>query len=83
MKYKLYKENRKELVESIEKGEAVILFSGHAPKKTADEKYPFAPNRNFLYMTGVVEENIILYLEKTESQIKETLFIHRYDELKA
>ncbi|NLB21741.1 MAG: M24 family metallopeptidase [Clostridium sp.] len=79
----LYTENRKELVESIEKGEAVILFSGHAPKKTADEKYPFAPNRNFLYMTGVVEENIILYLEKTESQIKETLFIHRYDELKA
>lgn len=31
----LYTENRKELVESIEKGEAVILFSGHAPKKNS------------------------------------------------
>lgn len=79
----LFIKNRKNLMEQIEPGTAVILFSGHSPKKTADEKYPFAPNRNFLYFTGIAEENIILYLEKTEDEVRETLYIHRYDELKA
>lgn len=79
----LYVENRRKLAERIETGSAVALFSGQALKKTADEKFPYAPNRNFLYLTGIAEEQVILFLEKTEAETKETLFIQRYDELKA
>lgn len=79
----LYINNRKNLMDQMETGTAVVLFSGRAPKKTADEKYPYAPNRNFLYLTGIAEENIMLFLEKTPDEVRETLFIHRHDELKA
>lgn len=67
----------------IEPGSAVILFCGKAPKKTADEKYQFAPNRNFLYMTGIAEEQVIVYLERSGDDIKEALFIQRHDEVRA
>ena len=79
----LYINNRRKLMGLIEPGAAVVLFCGKAPKKTADEKYPFAPNRNFLYLTGVAEEQVILYLERTGNDIKEALFVQRYDEVRA
>lgn len=79
----VYVKHRKKLMESVEKGTAVILFSGEAPKKSQDASYPFSPNRNFLYMTGIKEEGIILFLERIGDHIIETLFIHPYDELKA
>lgn len=79
----LYTENRRKLAQLMEPGTAAVLFSGKAPKKTADEKYQYAPNRNFLYLTGIAEEDVILYLEKTDSDVKETLFIQRFDEVKA
>lgn len=83
MHKEVYVNHRRKLMESVAEGSAVILFSGEAPKRSADASYPFTPNRNFLYMTGLAEEGIILVLEKTAGGIQETLFIHPYDELKA
>lgn len=82
MNQDFYKNNRKKLFGFMEPNSAALLFSGQAPVKTADEMYPYAPNRNFLYMTGIAEENLILYLEKGEVE-EATLFIARFDELKA
>ncbi|MDU3350548.1 MAG: aminopeptidase P family protein, partial [Clostridium sp.] len=50
-----------------------------APKKTADEKYPFTPNRNFYYLTGIDEENHILVLSKINGKTNEYLFIKEVD----
>lgn len=83
MKTEFYSKNRKKFMEKLETGSAVVFFSGEAPKKTADEKYAYSPNRNFLYLTGISEQNIALYMEKTEEGHSETLFIFEYDELKA
>ena len=43
MKADFFKNNRKRLLEKIKDNSIVILFAGNAPKKTADEAYPFTP----------------------------------------
>ena len=48
MKREFFEENRKELYKSLEPQSLVIMFAGHAPRKTNDEDYPFFTNRNFL-----------------------------------
>ena len=83
MDKKIYIENRQNLMKEIEEKSAVILFAGKSIKKTADEVFPFSPNRNFLYLTGINEGDPIVYIEKTAEGINETLFINRYDEIRA
>ena len=56
MNKEFYKNNRSKVLESIDDNSLLILFAGKAPKKTADEKYPFTPNRNFYYLTGIAEK---------------------------
>ncbi|WP_312649691.1 aminopeptidase P family protein [Proteiniclasticum sp.] len=71
--------NRKRIAEKMKDNSMLILFAGSAPKKSADEAYKFTPNRNFLYMTGIDEENIILVMRKAEGKIMESLFIKERD----
>jgi len=71
--------NRKRIAEKMKDNSMLILFAGFAPKKSADEAYKFTPNRNFLYMTGIDEENIILIMRKAEGKIMESLFIKERD----
>ena len=75
MKKDFYKRNRKNLLDKMSENSLLILFAGEAPKKTADEKYPFTPNRNFYYLTGIDEEKHVLVLLKLDGNIEEYLFI--------
>ena len=79
MKADFFKSNRERLLEKIKDNSIVILFAGNAPKKTADEAYPFTPNRNFYYSTGISEENHILVMSKVGGSEKSTLFIKDID----
>lgn len=74
-----YIENRRRLMASIEDNSAVVIFAGRAPKKSADESYPFTPNRNFYYLTGIDRENPILVLSKINNKVEEQLFIEKTD----
>lgn len=67
--------NRMKLYETLPEGTVAMVFSGHAPRKTADEDYPFYANRNFLYLTGIEKERFILLAEKKDGQVTETMFI--------
>lgn len=73
--------NRKRIEETMKEDSVLILFAGTAPKKTADESYKFTPNRNFLYMTGIDEDHVVLVAKKTGGNIEESLFIKKRDEL--
>lgn len=75
--------NRLKLAETMEEGSALILFAGTAPRKSANEMYPFIPNMHFYYLTGLEEDEIILMLTKINGKYEEILFIKPYDELKA
>lgn len=79
MKKDFYINNRNKVLNKIKDNSLFILFAGTAPKKTADEKYPFTPNRNFYYLTGIDEEEHILVLSKIEGELKEYLFIKEVD----
>ncbi|MFT8319115.1 MAG: aminopeptidase P family protein [Sporolactobacillus sp.] len=71
--------NRKKLYETLEDQSLTLLFAGEAAHQSADESYPFYPNRNFYYMTGISEAKVIFAASKFNGQIKETLFVQRAD----
>lgn len=80
----MFKTNRENVIKSLKEEKAmVVLFSGVAMHKTCDQFFPFEPNRNFYYMTGLDKQNLIYLAIKNGDKIEETLFIERYDELKA
>lgn len=70
-----HQENRNTLYQSLEEGSLVILFSGRAPRKTGDEDYPYFANRNFVYLTGIEQQNSILLGEIMQGHTSETLFV--------
>ncbi|MED1472209.1 aminopeptidase P family protein [Bacillus salipaludis] len=74
-----YVKNRNLLYEKLEERSLLVLFAGKAPQKSADEDYQFTPNRNFLYLTGIDEPNIIFFAHKTNDVIQEYLFIEKSD----
>lgn len=75
MSKNFFQVNRERLGEKIEDKSMVVLFSGVAPKKSADEYYDFTTNRNFYYLCGIKEPEIMLILVKEGQAIKSTLFI--------
>ena len=70
MKGQFYKAKRRKLLEKVKDNSVIVLFAGNAPKKTADEAYPFTPNRNFYYLTGVQEPDHILLMSKINGKEK-------------
>lgn len=46
---------------------------------SADAHYKFVPNRNFYYVTGIDEPNVIFMLKKFGNSVEETLFIEKSD----
>ena len=56
-----FRKNREKLFNRIEMFSAAVIFAGKAPYKRGDEKYPFAPDRNFYYLTGIDREDCILF----------------------
>jgi len=81
MKKTFHMDNRKALYNSIKQPSLIIMFSGRAPRKTADEYYPFFANRNFVYITGVESINSIFMAEVDGNYIHETMFVLPRDPL--
>ncbi len=75
----LFEAHRSQLGSFLEVGDMAILFSGKAPKSTADAHYSFLPNKNFYYFTGCTQEQFIVALIKTEAGFETTLFIEKPD----
>jgi len=76
MTSEFYRRNRTNLLSKLPEGALVLLFSGFAPRKRADENYPFFADRNFVYLTGIDRDADIIYLaRKTGDSFSETLFI--------
>ena len=57
----------------------MLYFSGEGVRKTADENYPFFANRNFLYLTGVKQEQSALLIQNKNGTISERLFVLKPD----
>ncbi|MCQ2742763.1 MAG: aminopeptidase P N-terminal domain-containing protein [Bacilli bacterium] len=79
---KEYAERRQRLLDKMEEGSVLVLFSGVAKKSSADDCYPFEVNRNFLYLTGITQEDSVLLLVNSVGEKKEYLFISPFDPVK-
>lgn len=67
---------RERFYENLATGEALVLFAGSAPRKTADARYSFFANRNFYYLTGILQADSIFMAVNQGGNVEETLFIH-------
>lgn len=79
MNKNIYKFNRDNLLDKIKDNSIVILFAGEAIQKTGDQTYPFTPNRNFYYLTGIKEEDHILVMTKINGVKSSKLYIKDID----
>lgn len=79
MNENIYKFNRNNLLDKIKDNSIVILFAGKSIKKTGDQTYPFTPNRNFYYLTGIKEEEHILVMSKINGVKSSKIYIKDID----
>lgn len=81
MTSEFYSGNRKNLMEKLDEGSMILLYSGIAPVKSNDqEMWPFSVNRNFYYLTGIDTPNVWLLITKTARGVFESLYIDEPDE---
>ncbi|MFI3174435.1 MAG: aminopeptidase P family protein [Bacillota bacterium] len=66
---------------TLEEHAIAIFFSGQSLNKKGDEQFLFVPQSNFYYLTGIAEENCILIMDNSRTNVKTgqttTLFIPR------
>jgi len=72
-------DNRGRVSQYIDNKNAIVLFAGEAPIKRGDESYPFSPDRNFYYCTGIDSQNLIYFAYRAEGKFHECLFLERPD----
>ena len=62
----------------MKKNSLCVLTAGPLVKESADETYAFSVNRNFYYLTGIDEADVVLVLLKGKEE-KEVLYIKKSD----
>ena len=78
----MFRENRKKLLDRIKDNSIVVLFANKNINTTnADQYYPYIPNSNFYYFTGINQSESILILLKKNNVTKELLFIEKRNPL--
>lgn len=75
-----YIERREKVLSKMDDGSILVLFAGQSPKRSGDASFPFEPNRNFYYLTGIEQENSVLLLVKAEGENHSFLFLDPKDE---
>ena len=75
MDKKFHVENRRRLSAQMTGNDAMLFFSGESVRKSADEDFPFFTNRNFLYLTGIKQEESALLIQKKDDLISERIFV--------
>lgn len=72
-------ENRQRIAANTGPEDVMLFFSGEGLRKTADEHYPFFTSRNFLYLTGIKQEQSALLMHNQAGAIHERLFALKPD----
>ncbi len=77
MDSKEYISNREKLYNQMEDNSLMIILSN------LKSQFKNEVQRNFYYLTGIIEEEDIVMLYKHNQKVTEMLFVHPYDEYKA
>lgn len=79
----MYNGRRKNVFRELKDNSMLLLYSGVAPKKTADQTYSYEVNRSFYYLTGIDQPDSYLLMVKGNNKEQSFLFLEPYSELKA
>ena len=71
--------NRIRLGKLMKDNSLAVFFSGRKIQKSADQDFPFEVDKNFYYLTGLNQANIVLTLFKKQNDLKATLYIEEND----
>lgn len=82
MNKKEFESRREKLFSMMEDNSLLVLFSGVGKVKSADEDYDFEVNRNFYYLTGIEQEDSVLFMVNAFGERKTFLFISPFDKNK-
>ena len=64
------------LLKEIPKNSALVISSGNLQYRNQDVAYPFRPDSDFFYLTGLEEPNSVFILGSNESQVYKILLIY-------
>lgn len=64
----------------MEEGSIALMHSNTVYTSSADMHFPFEPDRDFYYLTGLKLPDFLYLAEKSQGEVKETLFVYRKDE---
>jgi Xaa-Pro aminopeptidase len=79
----MYKKRRDSYLDHINDQSISLFFSGVAPQKSNDQNYHFSVNRNFYYLTGINQQNVVLMTVKGNQETQSYIFIETIDPVKA
>ena len=76
-----FKVNRKRMLDLMEDNSILLAFSRQKEESITNERYNV--NRNYFYLSGVLEFDNVVMLTKINSKTQEIIYINPYDEFKA
>lgn len=79
MNKEFFIKNRKKYLEQCVDKSLSVFFSGRVIQKTADQDYDFEVEKNFYYLTGINQDNVIFAILKNGDYVQEALFIEKND----
>lgn len=79
MQKEFFIKTRNNYFDNVKSPSITILFSGRQLQRTADQDYLFEVNRNFYYLTGINQPQVVLVLLKHEKLQEAHLFIEQND----
>ena len=69
-------QNRRKLLENLENGDTVILFSANPQSRNANQFFRYRQNSDILYYSGIRQEETILLLhQKSSTEAEEYAFV--------
>lgn len=77
-----FKNNRIEMLSKIPEKIALVFCAGDEVAQSADCNNRFLVDRNFYYLTGIVDPRVKLLLIKNEDSIKTSLYVLPKDDMK-
>ena len=76
-----FKEHRKEILAQMEDDSILLVFSRRKEESFTNERYNV--NRNYFYLSGVLEFDNVVLLSKLKGKENAIIYINPYDEFKA
>jgi Xaa-Pro aminopeptidase len=68
MESSFFVKNRERYLKKAVDNSLTLLYSGRPLQKSDDQEYPFEVDKNFYYLTGVDQANVILALVKNGAE---------------